>query len=161
MRALRSVPHSVLVVMIGIQSCAQAELTLDNERLKQLAQTCVEAQIAAGNTNVFSPDRSVDDHTLVFAGVSYLPDGLEIDVSLATESTDILDGPWGSCSFRKENDAIAGVAYSLGGKHWEKRIYIPSPLEEMSESEIDAYLARRDWIRAKFDLRNLAKASTN
>jgi hypothetical protein len=155
MNLRRSFPYCVLVVMIGIQSSAQAELTLDNERLKQLAQSCVEAQIAAGNTNVFSPDRSVDDYTLVFAGVSYLPDGLEIDVSLDTESNIIVDGPWGICSFRKENDAIAAVTYSLGGKHWEKRIYIPSPLEEMSESEIDAYLTRRDWIRAKFDLRNL------
>jgi hypothetical protein len=59
------------------------------ERLKQLVQTCVEEQIAAGNTNVFSPDRRVDDHTLVFAGVRYLPNGPEIDVSLGTESTSL------------------------------------------------------------------------
>jgi hypothetical protein len=86
MNVLRSVPYCVLVILICIQSCTDAQLKVDEERLKQLVQTCVEAQIAAGNTNVFSPDRSIDDHTLVFAGVSYLPDGLR-SMCRSVEST--------------------------------------------------------------------------
>ncbi len=138
-------------------SCAAESMQVDSGHLKRLVLTCVDEQAKAGNINVYSNQTKVDNSTLVFANVRYLPDGPEIDVSLDTGSHSVLDGPWAICRFRKENDAISAVTYSLGGKHLEKRIYLPHPTDRMSESEVDAYLARTDWITAKFDLRGFSK----